>query len=53
MKNYHKYLLIGITLLIGLAFLPVAANAFAEKFGWEEFANLYQASKIFLPLILR
>jgi len=53
MKNYHKYLLILITLLISLAFLPVVANAFAEKFGWEGFANVYQKVALFLPLIYK
>lgn len=53
MKTYHKYLLVGITLLIGLALLPVVADAFAEEFGWERFAIAYQESRIFLPLISR
>jgi len=53
MKNYHKYLLILITLLIGLAFLPVVSNAFAEKFSWEEFANVYQKVAQFLPYIFK
>ncbi len=53
MKNYQKYLFILITLLIGLAFLPAVANAFAEEFGWEGFANVYQLNQIFLPAILK
>jgi len=53
MKNYLKYLFILITLLIGLAFLPAVANAFAEKFGWEAFEKVYQESYALLPIILK
>ncbi len=53
MKNYHKFLLIGVTLLIGLSLLPLVADAFSQKFGWEGFANVYQDLKVFIPIIMQ
>lgn len=53
MKQYYKYLLIGIILLIGLAFLPHVINAFSEDFSWERYAKVYQDFKIFIPLAVK
>ncbi len=52
MKNYYKYLLIAIIMMIGLAMLPILAEAFSEQVEWENFASAYQTSKIFLPVIM-
>ena len=52
MKSYHKYLLIAVIMMIGLAFLPILADAFTEQIGWENFASAYRTSKIFIPLIM-
>jgi hypothetical protein len=52
-KNYYKYLIIGLTLFIGLAFLPVVVDSFADRFRWEIFATAYQHFSIHLPIILR
>ncbi len=52
MKSYHKYLLIVVIMMIGLALLPIVADAFSEQVGWENFASAYRTSKVFLPLVL-